>query len=214
MIALDSWADWLKEGHFYSFDDQQRVRRFFNVLYRDWAHIEYTWEEDVLAGEASGPVTITDLETTKESQIWQIIFGLNVDAYIYTHLPTDMDRHGTAKQPKQTSSLRTVGHYRMQDSWWDRPSFVTEHFLIKPHTPFIAFTAYNPQSIDFTASYHPVKLNIYIAKCEMEIIGEVSNGEQAAATPRFAETLDKLHRRVIPHRPLTLWPLRAPAKGV
>jgi hypothetical protein len=184
------------------------------VLFRDWAHIEYTWEETIAAGGTSGPITIANLETTKENQIWQVIFGLSHDVLIYVHIPTDVDRHGVAKVPKQTATLRQVGHYRMQDSWWDKPSFITEHFLLKPEVPLIAFSAYNPQSIAFQEDYNPIKLNIYLAKCEMEQIGEVANGEQQAAAPRYNETLDKLYRRVIPHRPITLVPLRAPAKGV
>ena len=211
--SFESWANWLKEGFFYSYREQQ-VRKFFNVMYRDFAHFEYTWEEDIAPGATSGPVTINDLETTKENQVWQVIFGISHDVYIYVHLPTDVDRHGVAKVPKQTANLREVGHYRMQDSWWDKPNFITEHFLLKPEVPYIAFSAYNPRNITFRHAYNPIKLNFYIAKCEMEQIGEETKGQLQAADGRFNETLDKLYRRVIPHRPLTLVPLRAPAKGV
>lgn len=210
---IESWANWLREGFFYSYREQQ-VRKFFNVMYRDWAHIEYTWEEDVAPGVASGPVTISDLETTKENQIWQIIFGISHDIYVYIHAPTDIDRHGVALRPKQTTSLREVGHYRMQDSWWDKPSFITEHFLLKPEIPFVAFSVYNPRNITFRHDYNPIKLNFYVCKCEMEQVGEEVKGELLPAESRFTETLDKLYRRVIMHRPLTLVPLRAPAKGV
>ena len=85
MAGYEEWAGWLKEGLFYSYREQDE-RHYFNVLYRDWAHFEYTWEEDVAAGGFSGPVTINDLETTKENQIWQVIFGLNKDVNIYVHL--------------------------------------------------------------------------------------------------------------------------------
>ena len=210
---IEAWSGFLREGYFYSYLEQQ-VRKFFNVLYREWAHIEYTWEEDVAPYTVSGPVVLGNLETTKENQIWQVIFGISNDVYIYTHVPTDIDRHGVAKVPKQTSTLREVGHYRMKDSWWDKPSFATEHFLLKPEVPYMAFTAYNPQRITFRENYNPIKLNIYVCKCEMEQIGEESKGQLQAADGRFNETLDKLYRRVIPHRPLTLVPVRAPAKGV
>jgi len=213
MAGFEEWAGWLKEGLFYSYRERQE-RHYFNVLFRDWAHFEYTWEEDVAAGGFSGPVTINDLETTKENQIWQVIFGLNKDVNMYVHLPTDIDRHGVAKRPKQTATFRNVGHYGIQDSWWYRPSFVTEHFLLKPEVPFIAFSAFNPRNIAFLEDFSPIMLNIYIAKCEMERIGTVTSGEQAPAHARFTETLDKLYRRVLRHRPLTLVPLRAPAKGV
>lgn len=208
------FAGWLNEGHFYSFLDNDLVRHYFMVLARDWAHIEYHWEEDVAAGAVSGPFTPADLETTKEDQLWQIIFGIKPDAYIYVYMPTDIARHGVAKRTTGTSSLREAGHYKMQDSPFERPSFYTEHFLVKPYTPFISFQAYNPQNISFKEDYNPIKLNFKIAKCVMENIGtEDRNGEMEAAHSRFNETLDKLHRRVIPHRPLTLYPVRAPAKG-
>lgn len=213
MTGYEDWAGWLKEGYFYSYREQDE-RHYFMVLFRDWAHIEYTWEESVAAGAFSGPFTVNDLETTKENQIWQVIFGISNDVRIYVHVPTDIDRHGVAKRPKQTLGFRPVGHYTMQDSWWDRPSFKTEHFLLKPETPFIAFSCHNPRNIAFQLDYNPIKLNLYFAKCEIERIGTVTNGVQTAATPRFTETLDKLYRRVIAHRPLTLVPLRAPAKGV
>ena len=210
--SFDSWSEFLKEGHFYSFREQD-VRKYFNVLFRDLGRIEYHWDEDVAPGAVSGPVTIADLETTKENQLWQVIFGVNVDVYVYVHIPTDIDRHGVAIKPKQTATLREVGLYRMQDSWWDKPSFITEHFLLKPEVPYIAFSVYNPRNITFRHAYNPIKLNFYIAKCEMEWIGETLKNVQNPADARFAETLDKLHRRVIPHRPITLVPLRAPAKG-
>ncbi len=210
---IESWADWLKEGFFYSYREQQ-VRKFFNVMYRDWAHIEYTWPEDIAPGVVSGPIVIDNLETTKENQIWQVIFGISHDVYVYIHAPTDIERHGVAKVPKQTTNLREVGHYRMQDSWWDKPSFITEHFLLKPEIPYVAFSVYNPRNITFKTAYNPIKLNFYLCKCEMEQVGEEVKGELQAAESRFTETLDKLYRRVIMHRPLTLIPLRAPAKGV
>jgi len=38
-------------------------------------------------------------------------------------------------------------------------------------------------------------------------------GVQSPTAPRWKETLDKLYRRVIPHRPLTILPVRAPAEA-
>jgi len=214
MVTLeDPWANWMVEGHFYSFE-HQRVRTYFYVLNRDWAHIEYTWTEDVTPAAYSGPFVPNDLETTKETQIWQLTFGLEPDVYIHVYLPTDLVRHGLPKRIQSTASLREVSHYTHKDSPFKYPSFVTEHFLIKPINPFIGFAAYNPRNITFRQASNPIKLNIYIAKCEMEIIGSEQKGELSAASERFTETLDKLYRRIIPHRPITLEPVRAPAKGV
>lgn len=213
-MAFSCWSEWMKEGHFYSFEDQQKVRNYFFVLSREWAHYVYDWPETIAPAAFNGPHTVTDLETTKENQIWQVIFGIKPNAYIYTFVPEDIARHGVAKRPTPTNALWEVGHYRMQDSPFDRPSFITELFLIKPHVPYMAVKAYNPENITFRTAYNPLKLNFYVAKCQIEWIGDEAKGETIAAESRYVETLDKLHRRVIPHRPLTLWPIRAPPKGV
>ena len=183
------------------------------VKRRDWGHIEYNWEENVMPLSESGPFTPADLEVTKEDQIWQIIFGIEPDVYIYVLLPTDVARHGVAKRPMQTSALREVGHFTISESPYQKPAFKTEHFLIKPIQSFIAFRAYNPQSIVFYEAINPIQLNIEIAKCEMERIGTEEEGILTPAEDRFKETLEKLYRRTLYHRPLTLFPVRAPAKG-
>jgi len=86
------------------------------------------------------------------------------------------------------------------------PSFITEHFMLRPETSRIAFSAYNPQDI----SVKPY-LRIMIAKLVTERLGTEQAGVLTPTHDRWRETLDKLYRRVIPHRPITLLPVRAPA---
>jgi len=207
---MGEWAEWIKEGHFISVLStvDARLRRYFFVVRREFSHFEYTWEEDIKAGSPSGPYTIDDLENTAKewAQLWQLIFGIDRQVYIYTHVPTDVDRHGVAKKPKPSAALREVGHYQPWISPWHAPSFVTEHFLVRPDTPFIAVSAYNPETITLKP-----KLNFFINKLELEKIGEEEAGELRPSEPRFAETLEKLYKRLIPHRPITLMPVRAPA---
>lgn len=211
----EEWAGWLRDGFFYSYL-YEKVRYYFMVKRRDWAHIRYNWEENVSSESESGPFTPADLEVTKEDQIWQVIFGLEPDVYVYVYLPTDVARHGVARRPVATAALREVGHYTQSESPYFRPTFLTEHFLIKPIQSFIGFKVYNNQNYTFYTHDHtanPIRLNIEIAKCEMERIGTEEEGILTPAEDRFKETLEKLYRRTLFHRPLTLFPVRAPAKG-
>jgi len=254
------WSDWLKEGYFVSYQStvDAATRKYFFITRREWSHYEYVWPEDVAPGVSSGPFTVADLENTSapEKQLWQLVFGVNKQVYLYTHVPTDVDRHGVAKKPKQTAALRQVGHYEPGISPWHQPSWLTEHFLIRPDTPFIAVSCFNRagyawgddgygdyRAITFHHGVNPIKLNFHLAKLELEKIGEetegkltpsdfpklqvdprtgvgtsLETGEVINATAsrlrnesRYYECLENLYRRLIPQRPITLTPVRAPA---
>lgn len=127
--------------------------------------------------------------------------------YIYIELPTDQHRHGIPKVPKPSAAKRTVSHFEEWMSSFLEPSFLTEHFMMRTETFKIGLDAYNPNTIDMPG----VKLNFLIAKLETERIGTVENGVPTPTKDIWNETLDKLHRRVIPHRPITILPVFAPA---
>ena len=212
-----NWSDgWLKEGHFISYL-REGVHYYEHILQRDLAHWVYDWPDDPLvAGEESGPHVPAQLEITKgydartnSNHIWQLIFGIKGQAYIYVELPTDLHRHGIPKVPKPSTTQRTVSHFEEWMSGFMEPTFITEHFMMRPETLQIAFSAYNPQDINLT----DVKLNIFIAKMVTERLGTVQNGRLQPKAERWRETLDKLYRRVIPHRPITLLPVRMPAEA-
>lgn len=185
------------------------------VKRRDIAHIEYEWEESIATVTESGPVTISDLEvTTPWTQMHQIIFGVMPQCYVYVQLPTDIERHGLPKRPKHTSAYWTVSHFGMHDSPFDNPSWNTEHFMQRPIDPYIALTIYNKLEISITP-----QLNFFINKMELEHIGdeqadgtlEVAKDASGRPIMKWQETLEKLSKRMIPHRPITLLPVRAPA---
>ena len=215
MASWKDWSDgWLREGYFISYL-REGVRYYEHVIQRDWAHWVYNWPETISAGSESGPFVPAQLEVTKgydprtnTNRIWQVIFGIKGEVYIYVELPTDVHRHGIPKVPKPSSTMREVSHYEEWMSPFQEPSFITEHFMMRPETFRIAFSAYNPNEIDIRP-----KLNIFIAKMITERIGHVENGRPVPAQDRFREVLDKLYRRVIPHRPITLMPVRAPAEA-
>jgi hypothetical protein len=206
------WGDWVKEGHYLSYV-RDNVRYYEHVIFRDLAHYVYEWHETIGAGKTSGPkvpnyliVTLGYNEVTNQNHIWQMIFGIKGQVYIYIELPTDIHRHGLPKVPKPSEDLREVSHFEEWMSPFQEPTFLTEHFMMKPGFDRISFSAYNPQDIDIKPY-----LNIFVAKLVTERIGTEQEGVLRPTANRWKEVLEKLYKRVIPHRPLTLMPVRAPA---
>ena len=163
---------------------------------------------------ASGPFVPANLEITKGydkvahlNRIWQMIFGIKTQTYIYVELPTDLHRHGIPKDAKPSAANRQTSHFTEWMSPFMVPSFITEHFMMKDAgINQIGFDAYNPTDITLTPT-----INVFLNKMVTERLGTEFEGKLTPTEPRFSEVLDKLNRRVIPHRPLTLFPVRAPA---
>jgi len=220
------WAKWLEEGYYISYL-RDGVRFYENVLFRDFAHYEYVWPETIVSLADSGPHIPQDLEITRGydvntnlNQVWQVLFGIESQAYIYVELPTDLHRHGLPKQPKPGTALREVSHFEEYISPFQEPSFLTEFFLMRPDCIQIALTAYNPTSISLTP-----RLNIVMAKLVTERVGTEEEG--TLSTPviagnankttrlntRWNKTLELLYKGQIPCRHLTLQPIRGPAEA-
>jgi hypothetical protein len=218
MLEYKDWNDgWIREGFFVSYI-RDTTRYYEYVSQRDFAHYEYAWPETIAALSTSGPFVPDDLEITKgydvsnkSNQIWQMIFGIKGQIYIYIELPTDIHRHGLAKRAKPSSDLREVSHFEEYMSSFHEPTFLSEHFLMRPENFKIDFGAYNPQNI----AMPNVRLNIMINKMITERIGTIeASGNSIIQNPvndNYREVLDKLNRRLIPCRPITLSPVRAPA---
>jgi len=220
MVDFKDWSEgWLKEGYFISYI-KENVRFYEYITARDFAHYEYVWPESIAPLSTSGPFIPDDLEITKgydasnrSNQMWQIIFGIKGQIYIYVELPTDIHRHGLAKRAKPSSDLREVSHFEEYMSSFHEPTFLTEHFMMRTETFKIDFSAYNPQSI----TMRNIRLNIMLNKMILERIGtiEVSGSSvvQKPSNENYREILDKLYKRLVPCRPITLLPVRAPAEA-
>jgi hypothetical protein len=215
MQEWSDWSDWIKEGWYISYE-RDMTRYFERVLLRDFGHYEYKWPETITAGATSGPYTPEELEITRgyeasnnTNQLWQIIFGIKGQVYIYIELPTDLHRHGIPKIPKPSADHREVSHFTEWMSPFHEPSFITEHFMMRPETLQISFDGYNPNAIDMPG----VILNIFFNKLQTERIGTVSNSTQSPAKPIYADILDKLYKQTVPCRPITIQPVRAPAQA-
>lgn len=218
------WSSWLREGYFISYV-RNSIRYYEYILYRDLAHYVYEWHETIQPYTESGPyvpgnitMTLGYEPDTFHNRIWQMIFGIKSQAYIYIEMPTDTHRHGLPKIPKPSSVIREVSHFEEWMSDFHEPSFVTEHIMMKPGYDRINFEAYNPSAI----ALKPY-LNVFIAKLTTERVGTERYGvlrtpvapSDAELTElmrkKWAETLEKLYKGQIPQRPLTLAPVRAPA---
>jgi len=214
MVNYRDWSEgWLKEGYYISYR-LEGITYYERVIQRDLAHYEYIWPETVKAGQESGPkkpehLTVTRgyNKTTNLNRIWQIIFGIKGQAYIYVELPTDTKRHGLPKKTWPDTSLREVAHFTESMSPFEEPTFLTEHFMMRPITHQIDFVAYNPNSIDLT----DLKLNFFVNKMITERIGIEHAGTLEPARPQFKEILDKLYKRLVACRPISILPVTAPA---
>jgi hypothetical protein len=220
-------SPWLREGYFISYE-RGGVRYYEHILFRDFAHFENLWFESINPDEESGPMVIEDLvqtigydADTTMNQLWQLIFGISGQVYVYIEHPTDIHRHGVPKVPKPRKELREVSHYEEWMSPFIEPTFLTEHIIMKPGFDRLNISMYNPETI----AIQP-RLNFIIAKLIAERVGKEEDGvlttpqipgnadRTAKLRAKWSEALDKLYRRVIPHRPLTLMPVRAPEAEV
>lgn len=228
MVEWNDWNEgWIKEGFYLSYI-REGIEYYEHVIQRDFGHWEYDWPETINSLTTSGPHVPRDLEITKgydinnnTNQIWQMIFGIKGQIFVYVELPTDIHRHGISKVPKPSTTMRRVSHFTEWMSPFTEPSFITEHFMMRPDTFQIAFDAYNPGAINQT----DVTLNIMLNKMVTERIGTneygvlntpiVPNNERLTQRlkDRWMETLTKLYKRQIPHRPITILPVRAPAEA-
>lgn len=219
-------SPWLKEGYYVSYR-KDNVTFYEHIVARDLAHYELPLGAISPVSEY-GPAVPSDLvmtigyeaETTL-NRIWQMIFGIKGQVYIYIELPTDTHRHGLPKKPKPSLALREVSHFEEYMSPFYEPSFLTEHIMMKPGFDRVNISGYNPHSIAISP-----ELNFFIARCISERVGTERYGElRTTSIPnepdmterlrlKWSETLEKLYKRQIPSRPLTLMPVRAPEAEV
>lgn len=216
-LSWKDWNDgWIKEGHYICYE-LNGIEYYEQVKKRDLGHWEYVWESTVASHTPSGPTVPDDLEITrgydsikKFNHLWQLIFGIRGQVYVYIELPTDTHRHGIPKVPKPSSTLREVSHFEEWMSPFYEPSFITEHFLMRPGFERIGLDIYNPRAITLTPEF-----NFIINKMTTERIGQIIDGKPSVTRERFNDVMDKLYKKLIPVRPISLqpesWPATAPS---
>lgn len=188
---------WLRPGGFIRVrDPTSGARGFFFVEDVFWGRFNYVWSQTVAPNTLDEQEIIEDLKPLAVDNLFQVILGIKGAAIIYLDLPTSERLGGTPKVPRATATNRRVG-------WWDHhispyvdPSFDTEFFLQKgSNFEEPNFEAYNP-----TEARVKPELRFELNKC---VIVPVED----------ADVVDKLQRKVIHYRPITLGPLPAERSG-
>ena len=211
----DSWSSWIRDGDYVKYRREDTLY-YAEVAARDFAHWEYTWGSTpanpagtaVLPGATSGPTPIEQLELTKENHLWQLIWGMRYQVYCYVQLPSDTDRHGIPTQPKPSDANRKVAHFTEMMSPYDQPSFITEHFMLRPVSIRLVLEIYNPP---VNEKWLIPDFNFYINKMVLDVLGSGGIREEPVPTAaKNADILRKLYLRQVPCRPIPLDPVRAP----
>lgn len=185
-------SGWLKPGYRISIrnvkaEEVQEKFYFIKGVARPISKYVYKWSTDIAVNTENGPENITDLEPGRRDILYQVIFGIKPDVYIYVNLPADTRLGGIAEEASARSGLREIGAITQDDSPWDNPDFCTEMFLQKDTTnEYPHLYAYNPTN----RSLRPV-IKFLISRIELEEIKDT-------------DTLDKMRRRQIIYRPIQL----------
>jgi hypothetical protein len=189
--------NWLEEGFFIRLSSPEfEKKEFYFVEQTERARYEYKWPASVASNTENGPNNVEDLKPLATNRLYQCIFGIKGACYIYLNQPLSTRLWGTDKKPIATSALREVGFRDHNETPYDHPSFVTEFFLMKDGSfDFPAFLAFNPSERALTP-----KLNILLNKMIIEKVSDV-------------ETLEKLKKKLIPYRPISLGGLSAVRSG-
>lgn len=195
----DQYSRWLSEGFYLRvYSPETGEFTFFVVEQREPSIYVHKWSEKIATNEESGPEDLENLKPLNLNRLDQVIFGIKGGCLIYLNLPHETRRWGTDKKPKATSDLRELGYVDEETSPYDHPSFVTEFFLQKggsfeyPH-----LYAYNPT---------PRTLKPHIRfEINQMVIKKITE----------PELLDKLRRKVVTYRPITLGgvPIRRTGPG-
>lgn len=179
---------WLEEGYFIRlFTPETGKKIFYFITHTEPARYIYTWAATIAKNTEDGPREVEDLKPLAINRLYQGIFGIKTACYIYLNLPINTRMWGTDKKPIAVSSLREVGFRDQNESPFEYPSFVTEFFLQKNGSfDYPAMFAFNP-----TERTLKPQLNFLLNKMVIEPVTD-------------DEVLEKLGRKLIPYRPITL----------
>ena len=215
-------AGWIKDGQNISYR-REGIQYFEKIVRRELLHWEYPWHENIVHGTQSGPEVPEILEITKGynkkshiNHIWQVIFGIKGQVYVYVELPTNIHRHGLPKQAKPGTTNRAVSHFEDWMSPYHEPTFLTEHFMMRPITERINLTAWNPEEDYVRGGMRSVILNFFINSMATERIGTAYYDDELGLVLEperkiMKQTLDKMYTHQIPVRPITLTGVPMPA---
>lgn len=185
-------TEFLKEGHFVSFDEN-----YFWVSAAEKARYVYPWSV-VIAGQTEAAAEdIENLKPLSMDRVFQCAMGVPEGVLAYIKIPTDKARFGTDKVPEQSSSNRYVGWIDNSISPFERPSLEATEFFTQKTGNYEY-----PRVILYNQTKRRMKPMLRFDINRM-ILQKISN----------PETVDKLSKKLIPSRPLTLTGLPSVRSG-
>jgi hypothetical protein len=197
---MADWSDekWLREGGYIKLDNPENGSITYYYVERVWhATYNYPWSATVAAGAESAEEVIENLKPIALDMIFQCLFGIkHTDLLIYLNLPTGDRVGGTPKVPKASSSNRKVGWFDYDKSPYHEPAWATEFFLQK------GGNYESPTFVAFNNGPKTLKPELNFQENQVDL-SEVSD----------ADLVDKLNRRVIHYRPITLGALPSKRTG-
>lgn len=171
----------------YNIKTPEVPEKFYFVKNAEPGFYVYRWTKDVASNAESGPENIEDLEPGRRDVLYQVIFGIKPNVYIYIAIPADTRLYGVAEEAIPREGFREVGAITQDMSPYKNPDFITELFLMKDTSyEYPALYAYNPNN----KPVRPV-IRFIVNKIEMEEITE-------------AETIELMKKKRITYRPIVL----------
>ncbi len=194
---VNEYSKWLLEGHFLKvYDPATRKSVYYFVTQREYADYVHIWSTTIAKAADSGPENLENLKPLATGRLYQTIFGVDVSVFVYVDFPQGTRRWGTDKKPTASSSNWEIGWIDNKKSHFDFPSFITEMFLAKGGTfEYPHIYAYNPKNKTLKPKLHFIQNRL-----ELEEVTE-------------EETLDKLDKKLIPYRFVTLGGIPATRTG-
>lgn len=202
MIFLQN-ERWLQSGYYIRvYSDAERKFKYYWL--REEENLpEYIFGQvavdgvsfgSVDAGDETGFIEIEDLKPAK-NRLYQLLVGVRPAGRFYFEIPSGESIWGTDERPRASTTFRKVGGINQDISPFNNPSWVTEFFLMYNIVPHVNY--YNSTSIT--------------TKPEVRFIGKMFLIDDVETLPNGQEILNKLVKREIPFRPITIGTL--PGKG-
>ena len=184
----DGYSKWLIEGYFIKlYDPSSQLYNYYYVSQREKSEYVHTWSATIASDAESGPEELENLKPLALDRIYQTVFGIKTSCLIYVDFPQGTRRWGTDKKPKASSSNRYIGWIDHKMTPFDYPTFIGELFLTKGGSyEYPNLYAYNPSARTLKPQLHFIQ-----NRCDLDVIED-------------AETIEKLDKKLIPYRFITL----------
>lgn len=179
---------WFVEGDYLSFDSA-----YYMIIAAERSRYTYKWDATITAESLSSSNDITDLKPQSNERLFQVAFGINEGVSAYLKIPADKARFGLDQNPEQSSANREIGDVDFNMSPFEDPSLEdTEFFTQKQGTiEYPRMWLYNKTPRILTPELRFIVNHLILARLD-------------PSNRKHKDLIDKLNRRILPSRPLTL----------